>query len=763
MFLTIILSAYIVSGCANAFNSRGLQLIAETNFTQLVKEFDPPGDNYAGMPFSQLIYLCMAYAELKDYKKLFPCLDAAQAKVDEGSSNSAEMVESNNYTADFWDHSATPSRIKANALIELGQYEEAVKAAELSYEIAMNKKLKTFDEIKSLEVLGLAYALAGKTVKAEEITERLKGGLHLRYTVLVQDDRNIALAKIYIALKRYSDAINAVSYKFEYSGTFLKMIAGWDVWANNKISFEFMKNKSLFEVGRWTEAKEGYDALLRYPYIRDRGEMIWNILFDRGRIAEKEDKLKEAIEFYEKAVEMIEQQRSTINNEASKIGFVGDKQAVYHSLIKSLYTDHQYEKAFEYVERSKSRALIDLLASKQDFAVKVVGKEEQIRTDLALIGSSEAEAISMDNTVDKSRTRSIAIKAKNDLQNDAPELASLVTVSSTPLSEIKSLIPKGEALIEYYYFEKDMYAFVLSASGLQSTKMSAEGLAEEVAAFRKSLENPDSQQTMELAGKLYQRVFKPLEGTLKERDIVIVPHGILHYVPMNALYNGKDYLIDHYKIRLMPSANALKYLRENNDDIKRGILAFGNPDLGDPSLDLVFAQKEALEVANTLANSKVFLRKEATEDALRRYGNGYNYIHFATHGQFSPDSPLKSAVLLSPDSHSNGLLTVDKLYSMQLGVKLVTLSACETGLSKVANGDELVGLTRGFLYAGASTIVASLWKVDDLATSYLMIRFYQGMHKTNKRDALRIAQLETRGKYPHPYYWASFQLTGSTR
>jgi CHAT domain-containing protein len=157
------------------------------------------------------------------------------------------------------------------------------------------------------------------------------------------------------------------------------------------------------------------------------------------------------------------------------------------------------------------------------------------------------------------------------------------------------------------------------------------------------------------------------------------------------------------------------------------------------------------------------LRKEATEEALRTHSSGYNYIHFATHGQFSPDAPLQSALLLSPDSHSNGMLTVDKLYSMQLGANLVTLSACETGLSKVANGDDLVGLTRGFLYAGASSIVASLWKVDDLATSYLMIRFYKGMQKTDKRDALRKAQLETRRKYPHPYYWASFQLTGSDK
>lgn len=752
MALTLILSALVVSGCASAFNSRGLNLTAEANFTQLVKEFDPPAENYAGMPFSQLIYLCTAYAELKNYKKLFPCLNVAQTKVDGGE-----------FIADTWNHSATPSRVKAIALVELGQYEAAVKAAEHSYQIVINEKLTTYEEVKVLEILGLAYALAGKTVKAEDIIEKLKG-VYLGYPYfLVKDDRNMALAKIYITLKKYPEAINAVSYRFEDSSSFLKTIGGWDVFVNSKLSFEFMKNKSLFEVGRWSEAKEGYDALLKYPYIRDRGEMSWNILFDRGRIAEQEGKSKEATEFYEKAVELIEQQRSTINVEASKIGFVGDKQAVYHSLIKSLYSDHQYEKAFVYVERSKSRALVDLLAGKQDFAVKIAGKEEHLRTVLALNDQVESEAISLDNRGEKSRTRGIAIKAKNDLQREAPELASLVTINATSLSEIKALLPNGETLIEYYYFGNDMYAFVLSANGLQSVKISTDGLVDEVAAFRKTLETPGSKQTVELSGKLYRRLFKPLEAALKNSNLVIIPHGILHYIPMNALHNGKDYLIDHYKIRLMPSASAMKYLKEKKNDKPGGILAFGNPDLGDPSHDLAFAQKEALEVTGTWAKSKVLLRKDATEEALRIHSKGYNYIHFATHGQFYPDSPLQSALLLSPDSHSNGMLTVDKLYSMQLGANLVTLSACETGLSKVANGDDLVGLTRGFLYAGASSIVASLWKVDDLATSYLMIRFYNGMQKNDKRDALRKAQLETRRKYPHPYYWASFQLTGSDK
>ncbi len=237
----------------------------------------------------------------------------------------------------------------------------------------------------------------------------------------------------------------------------------------------------------------------------------------------------------------------------------------------------------------------------------------------------------------------------------------------------------------------------------------------------------------------------------------------MHYLPFNALQDGKKYLIERYSIRVLPSASVIKYLKAGKANKPGDILVFGNPDLGDPRYDLAYAQNEAVAVAKMRSHSKMFLRKAATVTAFKKYSGGFNCIHFATHGQFEPDAPLRSALLLAKDAESDGLLTVDRLYSMKLDADLITLSACETGLSKIANGDDLVGLTRGFLYAGASSIVASLWKVDDLATSQLMTRFYKEMDKTDKREALRTAQLETKKKYPHPYYWASFQLTGNAK
>jgi CHAT domain-containing protein len=138
----------------------------------------------------------------------------------------------------------------------------------------------------------------------------------------------------------------------------------------------------------------------------------------------------------------------------------------------------------------------------------------------------------------------------------------------------------------------------------------------------------------------------------------------------------------------------------------------------------------------------------------------FSRLHFASHGKFRSDEPLGSGLLLAKDADNDGLLTVGELYSMQLDADLVTLSACETGLGKVANGDDVVGLTRGFLFAGSRSIVASLWSVDDRATATLMKAFYDNLATHPKREALRRAQASARQEFPHPFFWAAFQLTG---
>jgi CHAT domain-containing protein len=223
-------------------------------------------------------------------------------------------------------------------------------------------------------------------------------------------------------------------------------------------------------------------------------------------------------------------------------------------------------------------------------------------------------------------------------------------------------------------------------------------------------------------------------------------------------------LIDQYILRTLPSAAVLKLLRPTTSQKVDRMLVLGNPDLENPKFDLPGAHVEAQTLAVQFNADHLLLRKAASRKAFLDLAPKANYIHVASHGQFNAANPLRSGLFLASDTPGgtieSGRVTVSDLYGMNLNADLVTLSACETGLGQIANGDDIVGLTRGFLYAGASTVVASLWQVDDKATAFLMQRMYEHIQQGNRREALRIAQQETRVQYPHPYNWAAFYLTG---
>jgi CHAT domain-containing protein len=745
------------------------KLALAAQYGELERHMEAKVSNLAKADNSDLGYMCTAYVELKRYNKSSDCFAEMQRRIDRGDEDVMGMG------GKLYDLTWAHGYLNTRVLIETGEYSKAILQSQKALESIKSKREYSSKRGNYLEMLGLsglAYALNGEPEEAEKCISELERISTSGVYVLLTEPKYLAIAKINMANGRYGRAKAAFEALKNQSG-FIKekaqttiiaavVLQVGDMWSYQELPQNYSYFKVLLETGDAAQAKQGYDELLKIPQIKDNGPIYWMILFDRGRIAEQEGNLKQAIGFYIQAVDIIEQQRSTINTEASKIGFVGDKQTVYRRLIDALFSDKQYASALEYIERSKSRALVDMLATKKDFAIQA-GDEKQVRELLAAKDQREQESLLHSELVNKGNIRSIIIKTNDQLRQQAPELTSLISVTSLSVAEIQKLIPADEALVEYYYTDKYLSIFILASRGLSAVRMDSGHLAEDIKNFRTAIENTSSSAHEQLAKHLFNMLVKPIEGLLSSNRLIIVPHGALHYLPFYALYDGKDYLIERYSIRMLPSASMFKYLQRNKSEKLGDILAFGNPDLGDQKYNLVNAENEAVSVSKTLPSSKYFLRKDATETALKKYGEGFSYIHFATHGEFDPDKPLNSALLLAADSVSDGRLTVDKLYSMKLNADLVTLSACETGLGKIANGDDVVGLTRGFLYAGSSSIVASLWKVEDFATSTLMTSFYEALKKTDKREALRLAQLQSKKKYPHPYYWASFQLTGNAK
>jgi CHAT domain-containing protein len=250
---------------------------------------------------------------------------------------------------------------------------------------------------------------------------------------------------------------------------------------------------------------------------------------------------------------------------------------------------------------------------------------------------------------------------------------------------------------------------------------------------------------------LYQELLGPLQNSLNAGHIVFIPHGLLHYVPMHALYDGENYLIDKFSISYAPSASIYAMCQSSQVNTSGESLIMGIADAQAPSiLDEVAALKHLLPEA------KCFLGENATEAVLKQHGPRSRIVHIATHGYFRQDNPMFSSIRLG-DSY----LSLYDLYHLELPVELVVLSGCATGLNVIKPGDEQIGLVRGLFQAGAQSMVLSLWDVHDASTKEFMAAFYTGLQKgLAKASALRKAMIELRSKYPHPYYWAPFSLIG---
>jgi CHAT domain-containing protein len=750
----------------------------EGKYGQVIAEIEPAEKRNPNLDLTRRFLLCRAYGMTHAYSALFPCLDKLQALKDSGAKEDDVLM----------GYTVIPAVIRAEALIELGQYQDALDQAKAALKYA--KEYGDYDRYvkyaaeDTLYTLGIAYIYTGNRQKAEEYIAELSARFRFGYAV---EYRDFLLAKLNFALGNYKEAARLASSdsawaafhkSFYMSDGILK--DGTDWFAFHKLSRGFMHFKALFEYGNLAEAKQGYEKILGLPQTKDYAEIYWPVLNDLGQIALREGKNGAAIDHFKRAIEVIEQQRSNINTEAFKIGFVGNKQAVYRSLVAVLVTENRPGEAFEYAERGKARALVDMLASKEKLAAKgndsaakitTLLSETKKETEAAIAASYQGSA--------KSGARALngGSSSREKLAGIDQETASLISVTVPDVKEIQSLLPAGETLIEYFGSGKDLFAFVVDKQTVQAVRLDGEGLSNDVLEFRNWI-SPGSGETRgnrnlkrqqgvaatapASAGALYERLFKPLEAHIRNKNLTIVPHDALHYLPFAALNSGKDYLLDRYSIRMLPSASVMKYMGRSKANKKTTTaLVLGNPDLGDPTLDLPYAGQEATAVGGMIKGSKVFLRKQATKAEVRKYGGSAQYIHFASHGIFKPEQPLESGLALAPEGDGNGMLTVGELYEMRLDADLITLSACETALGKIEKGDDVVGITRGFLYAGANSIVSTLWQVDDEATGMLMQNFYKQLKTTDKRTALRNAQLALRnGAKSQPYYWAAFQITG---
>jgi CHAT domain-containing protein/tetratricopeptide (TPR) repeat protein len=515
-------------------------------------------------------------------------------------------------------------------------------------------------------------------------------------------------------------------------------------------------------------------SLARDAYLK---EVEWRALWGLAKVSRAQKSDEEAAVYLKEAIDVVEGMSAEIKIEEFRNGFIANKLGLYEDMILLQLAKGKVgeSEAWSYAERSRARSFIDLLGNKKVPVKTNVDRAlvQKERDNRKAILDLENRVAASKNPEERKRLHSIletTRRARTDLmieiRSKAPELSSFVSVDVLSLPELRRLIKNDTALVEYFVSEKALLIWIITHTDLEVVSVAIARHELETKMIRYSSLMQKGQPLSAESKDIHDIVWKPIEKYVKgSRFVGVSPHGTLHYLSFASLSNGEQYVVDRHNLFFTPSASVLKYTLAEKaiDKSNVQVLAIGNPDLGDPSLSLPFAEKEVSAIAWTFPHIDVLTGKKATERWVALNAGKYNVVHLASHGEFDAINPLFSAIKLAASENLSGNLVAEEIFDLKLNADLVTLSACQTGLAKIEGGDELIGLNRAFLYAGTHSILSSLWRVNDVSTAVLIKHFYRNYIRESKSESLRQAQLKVKDYYPHPSYWAAFFLTGDYR
>jgi tetratricopeptide (TPR) repeat protein len=487
---------------------------------------------------------------------------------------------------------------------------------------------------------------------------------------------------------------------------------------------------------------------------------------------------------YMRARESLEQLRNSIHGEELKISFMKDRVEIYEALValclKRGHTGAALIEAYHHIEQAKSRSLLDVLSTSRstswltpqgqtEFGTRIRELREELnwyfhKIEMAQLGPTSQQELAALRKESRHRERELLRLLREHSPEDGNgghgKAAAVLTVD-----QIRVVLPADALLLEYFQVQgrfvvlllgRDQMRFVSLADSSEVSTL-LEGLQFQLAKphlgpeYVKAFGNTLLRSIRMHLENLYRALIAPVREWMKAAHLVIAPHGALHNLPFQALFDGERYLIDEFTISYAPSASVYAVCQALLSPPADTSLVLGIPDEAVP-----LVQEEVEAVAGSLPNSELFVGSEATAERLREMGQHSRFIHIATHGYFRRDSPMFSGIQLG-DSY----LSLYDLYQLKLPAELVALSGCSTGLSVVAAGDELLGLARGIIHAGAQSSLLTLWDVQDRSTAQLMKYFYGQLAMTHqKAQALQKAMLLLKSEYPHPYYWAPLILVG---
>jgi CHAT domain-containing protein/Tfp pilus assembly protein PilF len=571
--------------------------------------------------------------------------------------------------------------------------------------------------------------------------------------------------------------------------------------------------------------QKDYDRALReYRKALELGteiavpRLVWNSEWGLANAYEKEGRLEEALGHYTSAVDTVEKIRGKLVTQEQKVGFLGQTIDIYESLIRVLFKLREkglapdgIAESYHLAERAKSRAFLELLAeTKIDLAAGLSQDLESAEKSLEVQLTGIQQKLQDPSLKRQDREALYAelggVESKyqefiRELRMKSPEYAAAVYPEPLTLPEVqRRVLDKDTYLVEFFFGADDVFQWVASKDRILWSRSlpRAHPVFKKIQDYASQISRRKINLDVRMAKEIYDVLMKDALREVPARArLLVVPDGPLLRLPFEALVKdltkgAPRYLLEYHTFLYAPSASALAEMtprRSPGPARPVDLFALGNPAFDtagketQPDLEylragaafqpLPYAEEEVSSIGRLYRSKKkdaeVFVKEDARESLLKSgAGRPFKVLHLATHGFVDDRIPALSGLLLAPGAApdgEDGFLRLNEIFQLKLGADLVILSACETALGKEVRGEGMIGLTRAFFYAGARSVVASLWMVSDRSTALLMREFHA--HLLDGEDApaaLRRAKLgllkSKDPRFRHPFFWAPFIVIG---
>lgn len=540
----------------------------------------------------------------------------------------------------------------------------------------------------------------------------------------------------------------------------------------DKLDIKWLKADALYKSGSYAKSEKILSGILVEAEKQQQPNIALAALNSLGKCALAKRNFADAKRYFKKAIALIEKLRAPLAAEEFRMAFLSNKLEPFENLAAICIKEFRIKEAFSYVEAARSRALADVLGTSENLVTAkdsagLTAELDRLREELnwcySCLNRAEVKDLARLQHDAKQKEKQISVLMRRIESTNENRNFRRDTFDS---GKLQKQLGKKKLLIEFVNLDGVFSAIVVDDKDIRYVENLAseneimellEGLQFQFGALRYGKKLPEiylaelKKRANFYLQKLYEKLLAPIAAYFGQRDLVIVPVGALYYVAFPALYDGEKYVVEDREIAHSPSAAIWQALDQKRWKEPKGVLLMG---YADEKIPLV--NDEIGELITVFPAAESFTGDEASFAAFTENAPKCDLLHMACHGQFRPENPLFSSLHLA-----DGWVTVRDICRQKLRAQLVTLSACETGLNKIFAGDEIIGLARGFLSAGANSLVLSLWTVNDQATATLMKNFYRNLRQGHSVSAsLQTAQKEFIRKSEHPYFWSSFVLLG---